>query len=147
MFRPHDCKSYWLFRDGLSDCDDFGQGYLVCLFSSSGIKKGTKLIIHLDELSHLVRLPGRTKADTKRPMHCASGAKMLVTGNSKCLFKPVLTKINKEFPIETTQNRSKLDLGKHDSLFGCVKNEDLRPCGLKQRPNSLKCFSLLYLIL
>ena len=52
---------------------------------------------------------------------------MLVTGNSKCLFKSFLTKINKEFPIEATRNRSKLDLGKHDSLFGCVKNEDLRP--------------------
>ena len=56
-------------RDALSDCDDFGQRYLVCLFSSSGIKTDTKLVIHPDELSHLVRLPGRTKADTKHTMH------------------------------------------------------------------------------
>ena len=65
--------SYWPFyiRDALSDWDDFGQRYLVCLFISSRIKTGTRLIIHLDELNHLVRPLGRTKAGnlSKRIIH------------------------------------------------------------------------------
>ena len=58
------CLIFYFLRDAQSVRNELGQAFVVCLFTLTSIKTGTRRIIRLDELSKEVRLPRRPKGDS-----------------------------------------------------------------------------------